>query len=52
MKYFITKYNDLLIKASIRPYKTVTLPTGLIVDHYRNGKLIANKRVRRGRLND
>ena len=37
-------YNRLLIKYSIRPYKTVELETGLIVDHYRNGKLIANKR--------
>ena len=52
MKYFITKYNDLLINASIRPYKSVTLPTGLIVDHYKNGKLIADKRITRGRKND
>ncbi len=52
MKYFITKYNDFLINASIRPYKTVTLPTGLIVDHYKNGKLIADKRITRGRKND
>jgi len=35
----------LLIKYSYLPYKTVTLDTGLIVDHYRNGKLIANKRI-------
>ena len=52
MKYFTTKYREFLINASIRPYKTVTLPTGLIVDHYRNGKLIANKRITRGRNND
>lgn len=37
-------YNRILINLSIRPYKTVELETGLIVDHYRNGKLIANKR--------
>ena len=36
--------NKLLIKYSRLPYKTVELDTGLIVDHYRNGKLIANKR--------
>ena len=37
--------NRLLIKYSYLPYKTVTLETGLIVDHYRNGKLIDNKRI-------
>ena len=37
-------YNRILINLSIRPYKTVELETGLIVDHYKNGKLIANKR--------
>jgi len=37
-------YNRILANLSIRPYKTVELETGLIVDHYRNGKLIANKR--------
>lgn len=36
--------NRLLIKHSKLPYKTVELDTGLIVDHYRNGRLIANKR--------
>jgi len=36
--------NQLLIFLSVRPYKTVELPTGLIVDHFRDGKLIANKR--------
>ncbi len=34
----------ILIKYSIIPYKTVELDTGLIVDHYKNGRLIANKR--------
>ena len=28
-----------LIKRSIRPYKVVPLSTGVIVEHYRNGKL-------------
>jgi len=37
-------YNRILTNLSIRPYKTVELDTCLIVDHYRNGKLIANKR--------
>ena len=37
-------YNRILINLSIRPYKTVELETGLIVDHYKNVKLIANKR--------
>jgi len=36
--------NKILIYFSIRPYKTVKLDTGLIVDHYKNGKLIADKR--------
>ena len=29
---------------SLIPYKTVKLDTGLIVEHYKNGKLIADKR--------
>ena len=49
MNYIQFKYDQLLKSCSLRPYKTVTLPTGLIVDHYRNGKLIADKRITRGR---
>ena len=52
MNYIKFKYTELLERFSITPYKTVELPTGLIVDHYRNGKLIANKRITRGRKND
>ena len=37
----------MLIYLNLIPYKTVILPTGLIVEHYRNGKMIANKRVKR-----
>jgi len=40
-----TLINNILTDLSIRPYKTVTLPTGLIVKHYRNGKLIADERI-------
>ena len=36
MKKLINKY---LVKKSIRPYKLVPLSTGVIVEHYRNGKL-------------
>lgn len=36
MKKIIDKF---LIKRSIRPYKTIALSTGVIVEHYRNGKL-------------
>jgi len=36
--------NKILIYFSIRPYKIVKLDTGLIVEHYKNGKLIADKR--------
>ena len=39
-----TLINNMLIRLSIRPYKAVTLPTGLIVKHYVNGKLIADER--------
>jgi hypothetical protein len=31
--------NRILVKKSIRPYKTIALSTGVIVEHYRNGKL-------------
>ena len=31
--------NRILVKKSIRPYKIVALSTGVIVEHYRNGKL-------------
>ena len=36
-----------LIYFNLIPYKVVELPTGLIVEHYKNGKMIANKRVKR-----
>ena len=36
MKQIIDKF---LFKRSIRPYKVVPLSTGVIVEHYRNGKL-------------
>ena len=52
MNYIKFKYNELMERFSFTPYKTVELPTGLIVDHFRNGKLIANKRITRGRRND
>jgi hypothetical protein len=29
--------NRILEKNSIVPYKTITLKTGVVVDHYRNG---------------
>lgn len=32
---------------SVIPYKVNTLDTGCYVKHYRNGKLIADKRVKR-----
>ena len=31
--------NKILVKKSIRPYKTIALSTGVIVEHYLNGKL-------------
>jgi len=31
--------NKILVKRSIRPYKVIALSTGVIVEHYRNGKL-------------
>ena len=36
MKKLIHNY---LVKKSIKPYKLVPLSTGVIVEHYRNGKL-------------
>ena len=36
MKKLIHRF---LVKKSIRPYKVVPLSTGVIVEHYRNGKL-------------
>ena len=44
MKSIIYIINNILINLSVKPYKTVKLDTGLIVDHYKNGKLIADKR--------
>ena len=35
--------NKILIKLSIRPYKTVELDTQLLVKHYRNGRLEATR---------
>ena len=36
MKKLIDRF---LVKKSIKPYKLVPLTTGVIVEHYRNGKL-------------
>ena len=36
MKKLIHKY---LVNKSIKPYKVIALSTGVIVEHYRNGKL-------------
>jgi len=36
-------FNRLLIKYSLRPYKTTKLPTGVSVSHYKDGRLIVNK---------
>lgn len=44
---YIKFYDRMLIRTSKKPYKSVVLDTGLIVDHYRNGKMIANKRVKK-----
>ena len=44
MKRILYLINNLLINLSVKPYKTVKLDTGLIIDHYKNGKLIADKR--------
>ena len=38
---------ELLENVSLIPYKVNTLGTGCYVKHYRNGKLIADKRVKR-----
>jgi len=40
-------FRELLENTSIIPYKVNTLDTGCYVKHYRNGKLIADKRVKR-----
>ena len=39
-----TMIDRILKYLNLRPIKTVKLTTGLYVDHYRNGKLIADKR--------
>jgi hypothetical protein len=31
--------NNILINRSIKPFKVIPLSTGVIVEHYRNGKL-------------
>ena len=31
--------NNILIKINLRPYRTVTLKTGVVVNHYKNGKI-------------
>jgi len=36
-------FNRLLIKYSLRPYKTTKLPTGVSVSHYKNGRIIVTK---------
>jgi|11BtaG_2_1085332.scaffolds.fasta_scaffold120999_2 hypothetical protein len=31
--------NNILVKINVRPYRTVTLKTGVIVNHYKSGKI-------------
>jgi len=31
--------NNILIKINVRPYRTVVLKTGVVVNHYKNGKI-------------
>jgi len=31
--------SNILIKINVRPYRTVTLKTGVVVNHYKNGKI-------------
>ena len=28
-----------LVKASIKPFKTIVLPTGIVCEHYKNGNI-------------
>ena len=44
MKAIKRYIKDLKENLSLIPIRTVELPTGLIVDHYKNGSIIANKR--------
>ena len=44
MRYIKRQYKELLERLSLAPYKTVELRTGLIVDHYKNGTMIADRK--------
>jgi hypothetical protein len=51
MRYIKRQYKELLERFSLAPYKTVELRTGLIVDHYKNGSMIADrKRLSNGKI--
>lgn len=39
MKGLIKKINDLLKANNLKPTKVVTLPTGVICEHYSNGNI-------------
>jgi len=39
MKKIQNKINYILVEASKKPFKTITLPTGVSIEHYRNGTL-------------
>ena len=43
-------YNKIMIALSKRPYKTLRLKTGLLIDYYKNGKMYAGEIVKDGRI--
>lgn len=48
MRAIITYFKNYKIINSIKPYKTVRLDTGLLVDHYRDGRIVANRMITNG----
>jgi hypothetical protein len=36
-------YHDFMVSINRWPYKSVRLDSGIIVDHYRNGKIVAKR---------
>jgi hypothetical protein len=43
-------YNKLMIALSKRPYKTIRLESGLMIDYFKNGKMYAGDIANDGRI--
>lgn len=48
MRSIINYIKNYKVNNNLKPYKTIKLDTGLLVDHYKNGRIVANRMITNG----